>query len=236
MKLTGPGIDLGFELTRLRRRTIAGIVVASLIVIALAALLIVAQFVEISPGLSTGAVHRRIDAAGPWGPILFLALLAGSILFAPIPNTPFFIAAGLAWGWWYGSLLSLLGMAIGSFSAFVLAQYLTRGTLKRLIGAQTFDRIEPLTQHFGPWAVFWARLLPATNFDWINYLAGLTPMRFLPFAVATMLGILPATVATVAAGAAIERRPLVTLGITAAWLVAFVVSSMFIARRRGRHS
>jgi uncharacterized membrane protein YdjX (TVP38/TMEM64 family) len=61
-------------------------------------------------------------------------------------------------------------------------------------------------------------------------------MRFLPFAVATMLGILPATVATVAAGAAIERRPLVTLGITAAWLVAFVVSSMFIARRRGRHS
>lgn len=230
MKPNERSLDFGIAGTRLERRTrlfvAAGILVAGV----LGGLLIAAQFVEIIPGFSTGELHRSIDAAGPWGPALFLGLLAGSVVLAPIPNTPFFIAAGLVWGPWVGSLLSLAGMAIGSMVAFLLAQYLTRSTLRRLVGAKTWDRIEPWSRGLGTWAVFWARLLPVTNFDWINYLAGLTPMRLVSFTTATMLGILPATVATVVAGAAIEDHPLVTLGITAAWVIAFALSCVYIRR------
>lgn len=232
MNQKGLPFDFGADASHLRRRTLVLMVCGVLVVAAIGALLIASQFFDIIPGFSTAALRRRIDAAGPWGPVLFLALLVGSVVVAPIPNTPFFIAAGLVWGAWLGSLLSLAGMAIGSFLAFLLAQYLTRSTLRRLVGAQTFDRIEPWAKGLGPWAVFWARLLPVTNFDWINYLAGLTPMRLVPFTVATMLGIAPATIATVVAGAAMERRPLVTIVITAAWIIAFAISSTFIARRR----
>ena len=74
------------------------------------------------------------------------------------------------------------------------------------------------------WIVFWARLLPATNFDWINYLAGLTGVRFWPFVLATGLGMAPATIATVVAGSTVEDHPVVALGIVVAWLVVLIVS------------
>ncbi|HWB00904.1 MAG TPA: hypothetical protein VG713_20575, partial [Pirellulales bacterium] len=118
MNFHGPDIDFGLEFAHLNRGAVVGLIAIASIVVALAGLLIVAQFVDVIPGLSTGAIRRTIDASGPWGPVLFLAVLAGSIVFAPVPNTPFFIAAGLVWGSWFGSLLSLLGLAIGSLLAF----------------------------------------------------------------------------------------------------------------------
>jgi uncharacterized membrane protein YdjX (TVP38/TMEM64 family) len=80
--------------------------------------------------------------------------------------------------------------------------------------------------------VFWARLLPATNFDWINYLAGLTPIAALPFILATAAGTAPATVVTVAAGSAIGDNLALSVALTAAWVVAAGISALFVSRRR----
>jgi uncharacterized membrane protein YdjX (TVP38/TMEM64 family) len=49
-------------------------------------------------------------------------------------------------------------------------------------------------------AVLLGRLLPVTAFDLLSYAAGLTPMRLLPFLVATAIGMTPATFLMAAAG------------------------------------
>jgi uncharacterized membrane protein YdjX (TVP38/TMEM64 family) len=60
---------------------------------------------------------------------------------------------------------------------------------------------------FGPYAIFFARLIPLTAFDLLSYAAGLTPMRLLPFSLATGLRMAPAIFLSAAAGDAGIRSP-----------------------------
>lgn len=206
----------------------AGGIVTALVL----AYLLAPQFGGPLSGFSESTVREQTERGGILAPLLFVVLLAACVVFAPIPNTPFHVAAGIIWGPVWGSLLAMAGMAAGSFVAYGLARRFGRKHVQRLAGRGRLGQMERAAGRVGPWAVFWARLLPATNYDWINYLAGLTAVRPLPFMVATLLGILPATVATVVAGAAIQHRPWVSAGLTAVWLAALLVSTAFIARRR----
>ncbi len=171
------------------------------------------------PGVGVEPLRHRVDSAGPAGPVLFVALLSACVVFAPVPNTPFYIVSGAVWGSVLGSVYAMAGATLGSAIAFALAREIPHETVLRLGGAElrrimTDPRLPPAA-----WVVFWARLLPATNFDWINYLAGMTGVRFVPFVLATALGMAPATIATVVAGSTVEDNPRVAFGIVVAWVV-----------------
>jgi uncharacterized membrane protein YdjX (TVP38/TMEM64 family) len=56
-------------------------------------------------------------------------------------------------------------------------------------------------------AVLVGRLIPLTAFDLLSYAAGLTPMRPVPFAIATGVGMAPAIFLTAAAGEAGGQSP-----------------------------
>jgi uncharacterized membrane protein YdjX (TVP38/TMEM64 family) len=182
-------------------------------------------------GFSTASLRHRVDAAGPAGPLVFMVLLAACVVFAPIPNTPFYIVAGVIWGPIFGSAYTMAAVVAGSTAAFLLARVIPRAPIRRLMGAEARDKIDRARLPPAPWIVFWARLFPATNFDWINYLAGMTSMRLAPFVVATAAGMAPATVATVVAGAKIEDDPLVAIGLIAGWLAVLVLTWPFAVRK-----
>ncbi len=67
--------------------------------------------------------------------------------------------------------------------------------------------MDQLAEQMGGRAVFLMRLLPAFNFDWVSYAAGLTSMSVRTFAAATFLGMLPPVVAIVAVGDLLVSRP-----------------------------
>ena len=197
------------------------VIVAVVLVVAMSAL----------PGVSAHSLRDRVDAAGPAGPLVFLALLVACVVFAPVPNTPFYIVAGVVWGPILGSLYAMVGAVGGSAVAFLLARVIPRGPIRRLMGAEARDKLDRARLPTAPWIVFWARLFPATNFDWINYLAGMTSMRLAPFLVATAAGMAPATVATVVAGAKIEDDPAVAITLIAVWFTVLVVTWPFAVSR-----
>src|SRR5688572_5047237 len=80
----------------LRPVVIAALVV---IVIALAALYLAVTFVwDVSLTIDAEPFQEWVEELGFWGPIAYIGVMAAATLFAPIPNVPVFIAAGLAWG------------------------------------------------------------------------------------------------------------------------------------------
>jgi len=84
--------------------------------------------------------------------------------------------------------------------------------------------------------VFVSRLLPFISFDVVSYAAGLTPLRFWRFAVATLAGIVPASFVLVHFGAVMisadERRiAIAALALGAVTGIPIVVQ---IVRRRRR--
>ena len=175
-----------------------------------------------------------VDEQGALGPTVFILVMAISVLFAPIPNVPIFIAAGLAWGPVLGSVYSMAGMMLGSVMAFYTARVLGRRYLARLVGRKMANRLDGLVDNFGGRVVFWARMMPVVNFDWISFVAGMTSIRFVPFFVASFFGMLLPTFVAVAAGDQLGKDLRVTLALGGFWVFGIVVSAAYFWRKRGK--
>lgn len=175
-----------------------------------------------------------VDGFGILGPIVFIVVMALSVLFAPIPNVPIFIAAGLAWGPVLGTVYSMAGLTLGSAFAFYAARYLGRRHLRRLIGEHNADRLDTLASTMGGRVIFWSRVLPAVNFDWISFVAGMTAIPFRVFIIYSFLGMLAPTALTVAAGDSLTHSPAVTIALAGVWMAGILFSALFFWHRRRR--
>jgi uncharacterized membrane protein YdjX (TVP38/TMEM64 family) len=82
--------------------------------------------------------------------------------------------------------------------------------------------------------IFWSRMLPAVNFDWISFVAGMTSIRFMPFIIYSALGMLIPTALVVAAGDGLARDPRITLALVGFWMAAIVGSALYFWQRRRR--
>lgn len=175
-----------FANPRVRRRLL------SLAALFVAAILVAAEF--LTGDLDVQDIREWIRDLGFWGPILLILVLAVAMVVAPIPNPPFMIAAGIAWGTALGVTYAVIGQLIGSMIIFWLSRRFGRKLIPRLIGQAGADRVDRLATRMGPQLVFWWRMMPV-SFDFAAYAAGLTTMSFRLFILLVFAGsILPTTV------------------------------------------
>jgi uncharacterized membrane protein YdjX (TVP38/TMEM64 family) len=237
LKVPRPSIDTfvfeGEEMPLLLRRPVVFTLVAVFLALVLGYVAAV-RFFGLSLNFDAAPFKEWVDGFGVWGPIIFIAVMAASVLFAPIPNVPIFVAAGLAWGPVVGTLYSMAGLVLGSALAFQTARWLGRRHLGRLVGAKLAARLDHLADTMGGRVIFWSRMLPAVNFDWISFVAGMTSIRFMPFIIYSALGMLIPTALVVAAGDGLARDPRITLALVGVWMAALVGSAWYFWQRRRR--
>lgn len=149
----------------------------------------------------TGALTTIMDAAalrdhmtrlGAWGPLTVIALMVLAIMVSPIPSAPIALAAGAVYGHIWGTVYIILGAELGALAAFGIARWLGAATLRRWFGDQLSVGLMG-SQNTLMIIVLVSRLLPFVSFDIISYAAGLTVIQFWRFAVATLIGIVPAS-------------------------------------------
>jgi len=143
--------------------------------------------------LQDGAVLRHeIARAGTLGPVLVVTLMAIAIVFNPIPSAPIALAAGAAYGHTFGTIYIVIGAEIGAIVAFTIARLAGHDVLCRWFGKQV--SLNWLgSQNVLTFLVLVSRLIPFISFDLVSYGAGLTPIRPWRFALATLIGIIPAS-------------------------------------------
>ena len=137
-------------------------------------------------------LRARIDELGAWGPLAVILLITVAILVSPIPSAPIAMAAGAAYGHGWGTLYVLIGAEAGALAAFGLARMLGGAALSRWLGKHLPAGLSG-SQNALMGIVFASRLLPFISFDLISYAAGLTPLSWWRFALATLAGIVPAS-------------------------------------------
>lgn len=150
------------------------------------------RFPEISQNINGESIIGWIESAGNWGPVLIIALMTFAIVATPIPSAPIALASGAAYGHFLGTVYVLIGAELGALIAFSLARVLGRDVLKRWFG-EVIDSGWLGSQNALMVAVFSSRLLPFVSFDLVSYAAGLSSLRFWRFALATLVGIVPAS-------------------------------------------
>jgi len=167
----------------------------ALCVIAIAALIAVWIVLSTTGLLGTlvepAALEQRMAELGLWGPAALIGVMALAIVVSPLPSAPIAMAAGAAYGHFWGTFYVIAGAEIGALIAFCLARMLGYRIMHRWFG----DHIKTGwlgSQNTLTWLVFVSRLIPFISFDVVSYAAGLTPITTLRFAFATLFGLVPA--------------------------------------------
>ena len=142
--------------------------------------------------LNGPALRDHVAQLGVWGPLMIMGLMVLAILVSPIPSAPIAMTAGAAYGHVWGTLYVLLGAEIGALAAFGLARWLGGETMRRWFGERLSVGMLG-SQNALTGIVLVSRLLPFISFDIISYAAGLTVISFWRFAIATLIGIVPAS-------------------------------------------
>jgi uncharacterized membrane protein YdjX (TVP38/TMEM64 family) len=130
---------------------------------------------------------------GAWAPIVSALLMVLQALVAPLPAFLLSFANGLAFGVFWGGMLSLASASLAAAVSFSIARFLGRGPAEAIVGRAHLGAADRWFLRWGAYAVLFARLVPVVSFDVVSYAAGLTSMRFWRFMVATVVGMAPAT-------------------------------------------
>ena len=147
------------------------------------------------------ALKMFILSFGWWAPVVSAGLMIIQTLAAPLPAFFLAIANAMAFGVFYGFLLSVSSALMAAFFAFYLARWLGRPFVARWVRGLPIDS---LIERYGAWGILLLRLFPVVSFDFVSFAAGLTVLRPLSFGLATLLGMMPAALAFSMLGDSIE--------------------------------
>ncbi len=139
-------------------------------------------------------VAAYIRSFGPGAMVFSFCLMVFSSLIAPLPAFLITLSNAAIFGWWQGAILSWSSAMVGAALCFLLSRALGRDVVERLAGRGALASVEGYFEKYGTKTILICRLLPFVSFDAVSYFAGLTPITFAPFFVATGIGQLPATI------------------------------------------
>ena len=139
-------------------------------------------------------VKEFVASYGVYAAAVSFVLMILQSIAAPLPAFLLTVANANLFGWWKGAILSWSSAMAGAAVCFFIARILGRDVVEKLNGKNGIKQIEEFFEKHGKMSILVARLLPFISFDIVSYVAGLTPMKFWGFFIATGLGQLPATI------------------------------------------
>ena len=140
---------------------------------------------------SNRAWLAELVAARPLASSLgFVALYTVVVAFSLPVAVWLTLAGGFLFGAWLGTLLVVLGATAGACLLFLAARHALAEPLARKAGP-LLAKVRQGLESGGFWYLLSLRLLPVVPFWLANLAPALAGMRFAPFALATLVGIIP---------------------------------------------
>jgi len=143
-------------------------------------------------------------SVGPWFPLAFLLAHIVVTVF-PFPRTAFTLAAGLLFGPYLGVPLAVLASTCSAVIALLLVRA-AGWQLSRLVRHPRVDSLDDRLRERGWPTIISMRLIPAVPFSVMNYAAGASAIRVLPYTLASFVGLIPGTAAVVILGDALTGK------------------------------
>lgn len=152
-----------------------------------------------------------VEGKGLWGQIAFVAMFFFQILVAIIPGEPLEICAGYAFGAIEGTLLSMVGIALGSAAVFLLVRTLGVKLVEVFFSVEKIRSMRFLRESRKRNALtFLLMFIPGTPKDLLSYFVGLTDMKLSEWLVITTIARIPSVVTSTAGGSALAEQNYLT--------------------------
>lgn len=160
-------------------------------------------------------IALQVDAAGPWGWLIFLVLQVLQVIIALIPGEPVEIIGGVLFGTFGGFALCMLGLIIGTVIVYYLVKLIGMPLVFAFVDEKKFREMKFLHNEKRLSAVvFLLFLIPGTPKDTLTYLVPLTAMLPWKFFVMSTLARIPSVVSSTFLGSSLgDGNWLLTVGI-----------------------
>lgn len=143
-------------------------------------------------GLSIDGLRNSVRSYGNWGIIVLTVLMILSVM-SPLPDTPTSIISTVVYGPIIGGLIIFIGGSLGAIFDFIIIRALGREYISEKF-PKTMAIINGFAKKFGFEAMVFFRIFPTVTFDIASYTSALTKVKFLTFALATIIGMIAPTI------------------------------------------
>jgi len=145
------------------------------------------------PVLDATNFQQQIQSLGSSAPLAFIALFAlATVTF--LPGALFGLAGGALFGPLWGTVWNLIGATLGATLAFLAARYIAGDWVARRAGGRLKELLDGVDAEGWRFVTF-VRLVPLFPFNLLNYALGLTGIRLGHYILASLLAMIPGTIA-----------------------------------------
>ena len=179
------------------------------------------------------AFRGWVGGLGPAGYAVYALVYAACVVLF-VPASILTLGAGLLFGVARGTVVVVIGASLGAALAFLLARTILRHRIEAMTsGNAKFRALDRAISREGGKIVLLVRLAVIFPFTYLNYAFGLTGVRFGPYLLNTLIGIIPGTLAFVYIGALANEAA--TAGrariiVYALGAVLAIIVSLFVGR------
>jgi len=134
-----------------------------------------------------------------------------------VPGGVVQFASGYVFGPWFGFVLALVGIMLGSVVAFFVGRFAGRPVLEKLVKPSTIERLNRIVEsERARLGLFLAYVIPGSPKDAFCYASGAVRFPLGEFVVISALGRSPALLVTTILGAQLSERDWTAI----AWTIA----------------
>lgn len=200
------------------------------------------QWYRTRHGLSTFEIAQRLltfFSTSPYGPLLYITVYAVRplLFFSAVLLT---LGGGFVFGPIAGVIYTVIGSNISASVAYVVGRFLGKGLVASEEGSGLLRRWAARMREEPFTTILTMRCL-YVPYDLVNYTAGLLRLRWLPFALASLLGSLPGTLLFVLTGASLHQftgdvpsfNPWLLVASAALFVSNIALSRLFKRRQAG---
>jgi len=185
-------------------------------------LLVTGGLIYLMSSIGTERLQQMVSDAGPLAPVAYILLRALTYIFAPLTTGPIQFASGALFGVWQGIAYSIIGEVLGGSINFWIGRRFGRPLVLRIAGERGLQKAEEYYHLVGEWrGLAVARLLLFAMWDFLSYVIGFTPVKYVHYLwVSLIVGLIPTT-AAVFLGSQLggENQTLLIIGIIALCVV-----------------
>ena len=135
-------------------------------------------------------VRNFIQQSGFAAPLVLISMQLFQTIVPFMPGGLITLTGGYLFGFFLGTLYSLIGLFFGSLIVFKLSKKYGRPLFQKIADEKFVRNVDLLSKKYGVWFLFFTRMLPFFPHDLISYAIGTTAISRKKFILATLFGFL----------------------------------------------
>lgn len=153
-------------------------------------------------------IRELIASAGPFAPLVYIAVKAVTYVVAPLSSGPIQLFSGILFGLIPGTIYTLTGEVLGGSINFLLARRFGRPVVERVVGAENLPRVDAFVdQIVDGKTLLYGRLFLFSIYDFISYAVGFSHLQYRTYLIISIFaGAIPTFIASLLGTSLTEER------------------------------